>query len=266
MPMKNAEPFLIECISSIRKQKYQSWELIIVNDHSTDKSLEMAESLASEDLRIFIYQNINHGIVSALSLAFDKSKGQYISRMDSDDVMPSGRLDQMMGRMLMASNQKTIVTGLVKYFSDEEVSQGYQNYELWLNTINSEGSQWDHVYRECVIASPNWIMKKDDLYRLGGFRNLVYPEDYDLVLKWYAHSFTIEIIPTTTLYWREHPARTSRNSDNYGQRKFFDLKLKAFIAHDLNDGELVLWGTATKGRLAASILDENGVDLFNFHF
>jgi glycosyltransferase involved in cell wall biosynthesis len=259
MPMRNAEVFLTECILSIQKQQFESWELIIINDHSTDKSVEIATSIANKDTRISIYHNPSKGIISALNLAFEKSKGHYISRMDADDIMPLDRLHIMMTEIL-SSKGKTIVTGLVNYFSDVDVSKGYLKYENWINTVNSEGTQWQNVYRECVIASPNWIVNKEDLKLIGGFKNLIYPEDYDLVLKWYTMSFQIKVIQETTLFWREHSKRTSRNSNNYSQQKFFELKLNVFINHDLGSGQLVLWGTEKKGRLTASIFDKRGID------
>lgn len=258
MPVKNAEPFLLECLGSILKQTFPDWELIVVEDHSTDNSLEMLQEYAHSESKINLYQNRQSGIISALQMGLEKCSGSYITRMDADDRMPADRL-QKMYMAIAGKKKKSIVTGLVKYFSDHPVSPGYQKYEKWLNRINIEGKQWENIYRECVIASPNWMVRKEDLVNIGGFNNLSYPEDYHMVLKWYQHGFSVFVVPGTTLYWREHPQRTSRNSENYGQEAFFDLKINTFIKHDLKSDNLVIWGDNEKTKLTAQILERRKI-------
>ncbi len=252
--MRNAASFLIETIQSIQTQSFQDWELIIVNDHSTDKGPSLAKQEANKDYRILYFENGENGIIPALTLALEKASGTYISRMDADDIMPPRRLSTMIEAISQAPS-KTIVTGLVKYFSEKEISDGYKKYEKWINEINLNGLQWQNIYRECVIASPNWITRKNELKSLGGFNNLNYPEDYDLVFKWYKNDYQIITIPEVTLLWREHGARTSRNSDHYVQQAFFNMKVREFILNELTDRPLVLWGALDKGQLAASILN-----------
>ena len=224
--------------------------------------MKLLSAFAEKDLRIKIYTNPGQGIVDALQKALANSCGKFISRMDADDLMPPDRLEKMV-RALSSSLPKTVVTGLVDYFSDTEVSEGYRSYQQWLNEIALTHSHWPHVYRECVVASPNWMMRTSELWEMGGFQGLEYPEDYDLVFRWYQNAFHIQAIPEVTLYWREHPARTSRTSENYSQRKFFQLKLERFIRLDLNTENLVLWGTGVKARLAAEILHFHQV---SFHW
>lgn len=256
MPIKNLGHYISETLQSIIQQTYQNWELIIVNDHSIDKTSNIIDAFTKRDLRIKHYQNEGNGIIPALQLAFSKTKGEYISRFDGDDIMPSDRL-KLMTEAIARAAPKTIVTGKVKYFSDQAISKGYEAYEQWLNERVDQNDHWDWVYRECVIASPNWMVHSNDLLKMGGFKKLSYPEDYDLVLQWYQHGFKIKSIPETTLLWREHPERTSRKSPHYNQDHFFRLKIKHFINHQLEGSELILWGTDTKGKLTKSLLDES---------
>lgn len=218
--------------------------------------MKLLSAFAEKDPRIKVFKNPGHGIVDALQKALANSCGKFISRMDADDLMPPGRLEKMV-RAISSSPPKTVVTGLVEYFSDTEISEGYRSYQQWLNAIALENSHWTHLYRECVVASPNWIMHTAELKEIGGFQGLEYPEDYDLVFRWYQNNFNIKVVPEITLNWREHPARTSRTSENYSQRKFFQLKLQRFIQSDLQTKNLVLWGTGVKARLAADILSRH---------
>ena len=257
-PCKNAERWLEACFESIKNQSYSNWELIIIDDSSTDNSYNILESLAKSDSRVKVFKNPDQGIIAALNKGLQSSTGSFIARMDADDLMPSQRIEKMVSR-LQTSPDKTVVTGLVSYFSDSEVSEGYQSYEKWINEVNASATQWKSVYRECVIASPNWMIRRNDFLSIGGFADLDYPEDYDLVFKWYQHQFQVECIEEVTLFWREHPDRTSRNSDHYQQQAFFELKLKRFIELDYKGGPLVIWGDNVKSKLAETILMKHGI-------
>ncbi len=255
MPVKNVAKYIEDCLASILNQSFEDWELVIVNDHSTDDTQDLINHFTSVDERIHCHQNEGNGIIPALQLALSHASGEFITRFDGDDIMPTDRLAVMV-KALEASSPKTIVTGKVKYFSDHPISEGYQNYEHWLNERIDQNDHWDWVYRECVIASPNWMMFKKELIEIGGFNELNYPEDYDLVFRWYLNDFIVKGLNQVTLHWREHSERTSRNSTHYNQEHFFRLKMRHFAQNTNNESNLVLWGTDTKGKLAATILDE----------
>ena len=78
-PFKNTAQFLPECINSILSQTYTNWELIIVDDNSTDDSYDIVKSFQEKDSRIKLYKNPERGIINALRHAFKHSKGQYIT-------------------------------------------------------------------------------------------------------------------------------------------------------------------------------------------
>lgn len=254
MPLKNAGKYLTECLESIQKQSIPNWELIIVDDHSTDHSNSIVQSIQAKDQRIQLIPNEGTGIISALQTALKVCNGPYVTRMDSDDVMPVKRLELMISA-INQSDDNTIVTGKVKYFGAHPISEGYLKYENWINQRVSKNDHWKWVYRECVIASPGWMVHRDALLRISAFENLNYPEDYHLVLKWYSSGFKVHSIPEVILNWREHPERISRLSTQYSQESFFELKLKHFIENDMKEAsDLLIWGTNGKGKLVARLL------------
>lgn len=255
MPVKNAGKYIRECLRSIQGQTFSFWELIIVFDHSTDQSEEIAKTFQLENPSIQVFHNEGKGIIPALQLALAHTQGQYITRMDADDIMPENRLELMV-ESISKSAPKTVVTGKVQYFSEEEVSAGYVDYQNWLNERIDQQDHWQWIYRECVIASPNWMVRKEDL----DLSHLEYPEDYDLVFDWYQQDYQVKSIPATTLHWREHTERTSRHTEHYQQEAFFKLKLKRFLSIDKKEKPLVLWGTGIKGKLTASILLTHNID------
>ena len=98
-------------------------------------------------------------------------------------------------------------------------------------------------------------MHRMDFDAIGGFQKLNYPEDYDMVFHWRAAGLKIKSAHTLTHLWREHPNRTSRNSDVYQQESFFRLKLPYFI-EEFKNRRIQLIGAKRKGKLIAQILKE----------
>ncbi len=95
MPVKNAALFLDECIESIISQNYQSWELLAVNDHSSDGTLQILKRFSALDSRITVLNNHRNGIIEALKTGYNVSKGALITRMDADDIMPKIKLEKL---------------------------------------------------------------------------------------------------------------------------------------------------------------------------
>jgi len=93
LPVYNGAPYLDEAIVSILKQTHDNFELIVINDGSTDKSLEILEKYAIQDSRIIIINRQNKGLVYSLNEGILKAKGKYIARMDADDVSDISRLE-----------------------------------------------------------------------------------------------------------------------------------------------------------------------------
>lgn len=94
MPVYNAQKYLPECIDSIKKQTHQNWELIAVDDHSSDQSLNLLRHYAKYDQRISVYSNKRRlGPSSTANKAISKARSTWIARMDADDVMHPKRLE-----------------------------------------------------------------------------------------------------------------------------------------------------------------------------
>ncbi|WP_044398015.1 glycosyltransferase family 2 protein [Lacinutrix sp. Hel_I_90] len=258
IPFKNTQAYLAECIDSIINQSYTHWELLIVDDHSTDKSFNLVHSYARKDSRIQLLKNEGSGIIAALKLAFTHSKGNYITRMDSDDIMPHLKLETLLNKLL-ENGKHHIATGLVSYFSAEGISDGYRNYETWLNGLTKNGSNYSEIYKECVIPSPCWMINRTDLETINAFNPLRYPEDYDLTFRFYEANY--KVIPCNTVlhYWRDYGTRASRTDANYAENSFIDLKLFYFLKLNYNGlRPLVIWGAGKKGKtIAKKLIDLN---------
>lgn len=251
MPVYNAAPYLESCLDSIIDQTYQQWELIAVNDFSTDVSPKILAKYAKKDKRIIILNNSQKGIIHALRNAFKVSRGTYITRMDADDLMPPEKLAKLL-QQLSEAGIGHIATGKVKYFSDQTLGAGYKRYEAWINQQMESGHLYRGIYQECVIPSPCWLIHRQDLERCEAFTPSTYPEDYDLCFRFYKYRMIPKPVVETMHYWRDHSNRATRNDDNYSNPNFLSLKLKYFLELEVREETaLILWGAGKKGKFIA---------------
>lgn len=263
MPVKNAAPFLSETLQSIILQSYPLWELIAVDDHSTDESKKILTHFQSREARIKLYCNSGNGILDALQLAQSKASGEMISRMDADDLMPPKRY-QNQQQLLEYSGKNHLITGQLKYFSSSKpLQEGFLKYAEWLNHLSSSQNHYQEIYKECVIASPSWLMWSEDFFNIGGFEGLDYPEDYDFVFRLYKNDIEIKSVNDLVLFWRDHPERASRTLEQYRDQSFFSLKWKRFTELNRNPQlPIVLYGAGPKGKKLAKIIQQTDPDFY----
>ncbi|WP_055436699.1 glycosyltransferase family 2 protein [Lacinutrix algicola] len=254
IPFKNTQEFLSECLNSIINQTYTNWELLIIDDNSTDNSYNLVSDYVKKDNRIKLYKNEGSGIINALKLAFSKSKGDYITRMDSDDIMPDIKLETLYNN-LQLNGKNHIATGLVSYFSAEGISDGYRKYEQWLNSLTIKGTNYSEIYKECVIPSPCWMITREDLLSIDAFNPKRYPEDYDLTFRFYEANYKVISCNKVLHLWRDYGTRASRTDANYAENSFIDIKLHYFLKLDFDKSKpLVIWGAGNKGKTIAKKL------------
>ena len=227
-PFKNTSKFLSDTLQSIVNQTYPNWELLIVDDNSTDNGYAIVSEWAKKDSRIRLFKSTGSGIISALQLAYSQSKGEFITRMDSDDIMSPDKL-KIMVNDLKTCGKGNVSIGLVKYFSEGQLGDGFKSYEKWLNQLSSTGTNFREIYKECVIPSPCWMVHRSDFESCGAFESFTYPEDYDLTFRMFEAK--LKCIPTDSIlhHWRDYPLRASRTDSNYADNTFMHLKLHYFL-------------------------------------
>jgi len=253
-PFKNTEKFLSECIQSIVNQSYTNWELLIVDDNSTDTSYTIVQKFANTDPRIKLFKNNGFGIITALQLAFKNSTGSFITRMDSDDIMAINKLEVLSSTLLQFGKQHVAI-GLVKYFSETGIGEGYSKYETWINNLTRSGTNYSDIYKECVIPSPCWMIHREDLIHADAFNPNLYPEDYDLTFRFYKNNY--KCIPCNIILhkWRDYTTRASRTDPHYAPNYLLDIKLHYFLKLEYNKSRpLALWGAGDKGKAIAKTL------------
>lgn len=256
MPYKNGGLFLNETIDSILNQTYINWELIAVNDNSSDNGEDIVKKHSSKDHRIIPVKTEGKGIIQALKTGYQLAKGFYITRMDADDLMQPNKLLEL--KSILDTEQNDIVAvGKVHYFKSngEAIGRGYFEYQNWINKLAIKGTSFLEIYKECPIPSPSWMMKRTLFDRIGAFNSEIYPEDYELAFRMYANKLSVVASQSVIHFWRDYPSRTSRTDENYKDNRFLTLKTNSFITIDYNHHKkLVLLGAGKKGKLIAKLL------------
>jgi glycosyltransferase involved in cell wall biosynthesis len=261
LPVKNAEPFLIECLQSIQQQTLTDWECCLLDDGSSDGSAAILQAYVASDARFRIVPSDDEGLIAANRSLLAAAKGECVTRMDADDIMPKDKLQKLVN-VLESAPPKTIVTGRVQFFPEENCGIGTRFYENWLNERCDNNDYWQHIWRECVIPSPCWMMRTEELREAGCFDSPVYPEDYDMALRLFVKGFSVQSAPGLCHQWRQHNKRYSVNSDNYGAAAFMQMKWNYWKTLFLQvDTPVKILGTLDKGKLLKKMVEADGLDV-----
>jgi len=257
MAVKDTAPYLHDCIDSIIAQSYSNWELIAVNDHSSDDTPKILEEYSRKDSRIKVYHSDRPKLIPTLQVAYSKANGILINRMDSDDKMPNYKLQVLVDEWHKYGKGNVIAGGTEHFVDEGEVGGGFIKYEKWLNKVAKNSTHYQEIYTECVIPSHCWIIHKDDFDMVGAFDPIVYPEDYDLCFRFYKHKLKVIGIDYILHHWRDRSDRISRTWDEYKDNRYFNLKLDFFYELDRDKSRpLVLWGAGRNGKDMAKLILE----------
>lgn len=258
MPVKDTAPYLDDCLSSIVAQTFADWELIAVNDQSSDNSLKILTDFAKRDNRVKVFTNPSPGLLKALRFGYNQTTGELIHRMDSDDKMPLKKL-QLMVEAWQKNGKGSLITGGTEYFKDKgEVGDGFKRYDAWLREVARRQSHAIEMYRECVIPSNCWLVHRIDFDSVGGFEPATFPEDYDLCFRFITKGLTIIGLDEVLHLWRDREDRISRNWEVYRDNRFFELKVNYFFNYSRqSERPLALWGAGKNGKDLAKLIQQH---------
>jgi len=257
MATKDTEPYLPECLDSILAQTYENWELIAINDHSSDRTPEILKEYGHKDARIRVFHSKRHKLIPTLKEGYEHVKGELINRMDSDDRMPADKLEVLVEEWRKVGKGNIIAGGTEHFVEEGEVGDGFRRYEEWLNEVARTNTHYEQIYQECVIPSHCWVLHKEDFDGVGAFDPEVYPEDYDLCFRFYKQGLKVIGIDKILHYWRDRSDRISRTWEEYKDNRYFDLKLRYFYQIDRDrERPLLLWGAGRNGKDLAKLLFE----------
>ena len=264
LPCYNAAATLDATLDSLARQTLDDFEVITVDDGSTDATLEKLESWVARDSRFRIVQQPHSGVVVAANAAIAACQAPFIARIDSDDRAHPERLEKQVA-YLQAHSEVAVVSSWVKAFPDEDVREGYQIYVEWLNSLVTDADIRREMFVESPLANPSVMMRKTWLDKMGGYHDYEWPEDYDLWLRMYLADAKFAKIPEVLLEWRDHPNRITRTDGRYSVENFLRAKAYYLAQGPLKDRDAVIvWGAGMMGRRLGKQLQNNQVPLVAF--
>lgn len=176
MPTYNVEKFVEEAVRSVLVQTYKNFELIIVDDCSTDKTFEILQRLAAEDNRIRLFRNeVNSKICKTLNRALEYAHGEYIGRMDGDDVSTPERFEVL--KKFMDEHPDVSLVGSNMITIDEDGREISRKRYIRTNRYIQLGNH----YQPCIAHI--WLAKREVYDTLHGYRDVPYVEDWDFLLR-----------------------------------------------------------------------------------
>jgi len=217
MPVFNAEPYLQAAIDSVLAQSFDDWELILVDDGSTDGSRAICEA-ATSNPRIRLLSRLNTGIAGALNDGLSIARGAYIARLDADDVATPAWL-QLLSRHLDSRPNCVIVAGCATQIDHAgrllgAIRQPIDHDTIILSLLNGRGSA---VIHSCCMYRATTALA------VGCYSTRCVPaEDLDFFLRMADHG-QLENLPETLVHVRRHVASSTALSD---QKRIHQLKLQ----------------------------------------
>ena len=214
---KEEETLLRESIESILNQTFKDFEFIIILDYP-DNNLhkKIIEEYSKIDNRIRFFVNENNlGLTGSLNRGLSLAKGEYIGRMDADDISLTYRLERQLE--YIKKNQYDLIGGITQMIDEEGNSIfSIQKVPTDFNKIKKALR-----YGQC-IAHPTWLGRKEVFDCLNGYRNIPLCEDFDFTLRAVLNGFKISNLNETVLKYRMTKNSISRNNlyDQYLYMKY----------------------------------------------
>lgn len=200
-----ASSFLKEAIDSVINQSYNNWELIVVDNNSSDNTFDLVKSYKSD--KIFIHQINNNGVIAkSRNLGINKSTGDYIAFLDSDDYWYKNKLQKCVD-IIKLSNCPIICHGEKWLYADKSINKTYGPKKMFeYRNMLSLGSS--------SVSTSAIIIKKDLIKKAGLFREnhkIISAEDYDMWLNVSKIEDNISFISEPLGVFRIHDTSQSSN-------------------------------------------------------
>ena len=267
MPVFNAAAVAPRAIDSIRRQSLRQWELIVVDDGSTDQTPAILRRIAAGEPRLRVLTLSHVGIVAAVNAALAAARAPLVARMDADDESHPDRLAAQTD-FLRQRPEVGLAGSLVEFGGDCQRQAGYARHVDWLNSLISPDDIALNRFVESPFAHPSVMFRRELAHKHGGYRHGEFPEDYELWLRWLEAGVVMAKVPSVLLKWNDSPNRLSRVDPRYNPEAFYRCKA-GFLARWLRRHveprrPILVWGAGRPTRRRAEFLADHGVNITGY--
>lgn len=265
MPVRKFSNYCISAVQSVLNQTHQNLELVVIGQDDVDTVLNQLPT----DSRIVGVSRTAPGVIGAANTGLSECTGEFIARMDSDDICHPDRLQTQL-TFLINNPQIQLVGACVELFCDEApLGAGNQQYQQWLNSLTKAEDIANACLIELPMPNPSLFAHRTYWEGIGFYRDMGWPEDYDYVLRSWLAGVAMAKPPDVLLRWREHPNRLTHTDSRYSRQAFINAKAWALSQPDAGMGvdtgrDIWLCGTGRNARYWHDALIDNGATVRGF--
>jgi glycosyltransferase involved in cell wall biosynthesis len=264
LPVRDAGAYLDECMASLGRQTLDDFEVVAVDDGSTDGSAEALDFWAARDPRVRVVHREQEGLVATLNAGLEVCRAPFVARMDADDISHPRRFELQVAEMEDLP-WVGVVSCLVRHFPWHGVGEGYRIYEGWLNSLSTPEAIGRERFVESPVAHPSVLVRREAYDLVGGYHDTEWAEDYDLWLRLLEARVSVSKVDRYLYFWREHTERLTRVDGRYSVENFLRCKAKYLLSGPLADCErVVVWGAGQTGRRLSKHLLRGGAPIEAF--
>lgn len=206
----NSAKYLEETLRSVCSQTFKNWELVIVNDGSTDSTEEIIRGFIQEGWPIVYHAQSNIGLGKTRQKTIEMANGEYVAILDHDDLWYPEKLQRQMEVFREHSNAVVVYSGCDVIDSDGKISQ--RNVQQWQGGYTTGRVFEALLTKQFFPCWPTVVIKKSVLEEIGGFAHYQYGEDLDLLLK-VARKGDFECVQQILAAYRVHGSQLGRRYD-----------------------------------------------------
>jgi glycosyltransferase involved in cell wall biosynthesis len=251
LPYRDAAATICQAIASVLAEPEVD-ELVAIDDGSADDGPARVARII--DPRLVTLASRGVGIARALALGLARAKGDLVARMDADDLSLPGRFSKQ--RALLASEPGLAAAG-ARVRVDEDAGHGLRAYVAWQNALVTREDHARAIFVESPLCHPSVTLRRSALEAAGGWREVAWPEDWDLWLRLDALGFGLAKVPEVLLEWRSRPGRATFNDPRCAPPRLLEARAH-YLAPRLR-GPVWIWGAGKTGRRVARALEPHGV-------
>lgn len=266
LPFHNAATTIDVAVASIAAQTYPDWELLLIDNASTDGSSAIAHHWAERDQRIRVLHEPRIGIAHALNTGLARAQGTYIARMDADDISHPERLSEQVA-YLDAHPRIGVLGTRTSFASTMSEHRGMQAFVQWQNALLSPPEHYVKRFVDAPLAHPTVMFRRELVELHGGYDTGPLPEDHELWLRWMEAGVRFAKLPGELLTWNDHAGRLSRTHSNYSVDAFFATKVKylaRWLKRKLDGRPVIVAGTSVLCQERTALLEAEGIAVAAF--
>ncbi|MEI7597375.1 MAG: glycosyltransferase [Bacteroidota bacterium] len=261
MPVYNGAKFLREAIDSILSQTFADFEFIIIDDGSTDETISIVNSYTDSRIRLFLNER-NMGIIDSLNKGLIQATGNFIARMDADDISMHNRFEKQY--QYLNEHPEIALIGC----QAEKINIQGETVGIFSSPTDLLDYYYTILIGGGIAVHPTIMIRCDVLTQIGGFvKEWLHVEDYDFWQRLYSNGYKCVNLSDILLKYRVHENQVSTSKNELQLNKRYEKFRQFFFNETGNDisqeesrryQELTIWQTRSKRDA-----NEKDLEIFN---